>query len=274
MPFTKMQALGNDFVVLDRISHSMTPDPALMRRLADRRSGVGCDQLLLIEAPRDASHDLYYRIFNHDGSEVGQCGNGVRCVARYALENGLLTGESVRLQTDTARMVVERDGDDWRVDMGEPRFAPSEVPIDSGESGPTHQLTLSNGERISAFCLSVGNPHAVTVHQQLDAVNVLKIGAELESHPAFPERVNVGFAELIDTHHIRLRVFERGVGETLACGSGACAAAVALIDSGHADDTISVELPGGTLRIAWRGRGHPILMTGPAAFVFNGEFFN
>lgn len=267
--FTKMQGAGNDFVVLDATRVPFTLDHEQRKRLADRRLGVGCDQLMVVEAP-DGNEDFSYRIFNADGGEVEQCGNGVRCVAKFIREKGL--SEKVQLRLGSLGGVMEtellEDGN-VRVNMGEPKFKPAEIPFESDEELLTYPLVLE-GEMLEVGAVSMGNPHVVLQVNDIDATPVEDLGEMLESHARFPRRVNVGFMQKIDTQHIRLRVFERGVGETLACGTGACAAVAWGILAGALSHEVEVELPGGTLMVSWQGRGSPVFLTGPANTVFEG----
>jgi diaminopimelate epimerase len=269
--FTKMHGLGNDFVVLDAINQAFVPTPAQVRFLADRHFGVGCDQLLIVEKPRQAGADFRYRIFNADGGEVEQCGNGARCFVRFVHEHGLTAEREIRVETQGGLIAprLEADGE-VTVDMGVPRFHPSEVPFLGDDDALIHQLEIA-GRFIDIGIVSMGNPHAVTLVRNVDLAAVDRDGPRIESHPRFPRRVNAGFMQLVDRHTIRLRVHERGTGETLACGSGACAAAVAGIRQGLIDSPVDVQMRGGNLSIAWSGPDAPVLMTGPANTVFEGE---
>jgi len=267
--FTKMQGLGNDFVVLNVCS-----GPALsaeqIRLLADRHFGVGCDQVLMVAPARDPAADFRYRIFNGDGREAGACGNGARCFARYVHERGLTNKEDIILETlgGLIHTHLHEDGQ-VTVDMGQPRFAPEEIPFTATAEALTYRLDAS-GEQYEISTLSIGNPHAILLTEDVDKAAVAHIGPLIGAHERFPEGVNVGFMELIDREHLRLRVFERGAGETLACGSGACAAMIAARRRGQVDAEITVALPGGSLQIQWPGVGHSVMMTGPAVFVFEG----
>lgn len=269
--FTKMEGAGNDFVVIDGSGAPLDLDAGECRRLADRRRGVGCDQVLVILPAQSKDEDFHYRIYNADGSEVEQCGNGVRCIARYIHDHGLSDKPLLRLGSLGGIMRAELLGDEGvRVDMGEPILEPADIPFDAKTRQVAYTLDLE-GENFEIGALSMGNPHAVIRVYDLDATPVADLGEMLESHPRFPNRVNVGFLELLDSKHVRLRVYERGVGETLACGTGACAAAVWGQLAGLLDEKVAVDLPGGTLMISWKGTGHPVLMTGPATTVFTGE---
>ena len=270
LEFTKMQGLGNDFVVLDATRTPIHLGPDQYRRLADRHFGVGCDQILRVEPPRLAGTDFHYRIFNADGSEVEQCGNGARCFARFVHDQGLTSKEVIDVGTAAGpiRLFLEADGQ-VRVNMGPPRFAPAEIPFEAGTEQPRYSLDV-DGRTLEVAVLSMGNPHAVLEVADLDQAPVATLGPRIEHHSRFPNRVNVGFMQILEPDHIRLRVWERGAGETLACGTGACAAAVAGIRDGRLHSPVQVDLPGGSLRIAWAGPDRPIWMTGPAETVFTG----
>ncbi|MDX1443213.1 MAG: diaminopimelate epimerase [Gammaproteobacteria bacterium] len=269
--FTKMEGAGNDFVVIDASTAPLDLDASECRRLADRRYGVGCDQVLVILPARDSKEDFSYRIYNADGGEVEQCGNGVRCVAQYIRDHGLSSKPLLKLGSLGGVMRAELLGEEGvRVDMGEPVLEPADIPFDAETRQVLYPVELE-GESFELGAISMGNPHAVVRVYDLDATPVEDLGEMLEAHPRFPNRVNVGFLEILDTRHIRLRVYERGVGETLACGTGACAAVVWGNLAGLLDDTVAVDLPGGTLVISWKGEGQPVLMTGPANTVFTGE---
>jgi len=271
LKFTKMHGLGNDFVVIDAVNQPVTLDAGTIRRLADRHFGIGCDQVLVVEPPPGPVADFRYRIFNADGSEVAQCGNGARCFARFVRAKGLTDRDEVRVMTAAGLMTLTLiDGDQVRVEMGVPDFEPAAIPLAVHEEMPEYQVTVAGRDwRFGA--VSLGNPHAVIVVPEVASAPVETVGAALQRHPLFPERVNVGFMEIVSAQAVRLRVYERGSGETLACGSGACAAAVVGIDQGRLRSPVEVTLPGGALRIEWQGRGTPVWMTGPAAFVFEGE---
>jgi len=269
--FTKMQGVGNDFVVLDAISQPIALDALTVRRLADRHFGVGCDQILVIERAQSADTDFTYRIFNADGDEVQHCGNGARCFLRFVREKGLTTKREIRVQTLSGVIVprLEADGQ-VTVDMGPPIFDPARIPFIAERRAATYALEV-DGQTVQISALSMGNPHAVQVVNDVDSAPVLTQGPRIERHPRFPQRVNAGYVQVIDRGRIRLRVFERGTGETLACGTGACAAVVAGIQRGLLDATVQVETRGGALRIAWDGDDRPVFMTGPAETVFEGE---
>ena len=270
LKFIKMQGLGNDFVVIDAIRQKVHLTPEKIRFLADRHFGVGCDQVLLVESAHQAHADFRYRIFNADGSEVAQCGNGARCFARFVRDQGLSEKDEIQVDTDAGRLVLRHsDADQITVNMGVPRHAPAEIPLEAEEERYRYPIEIE-GRTWSFGAVSMGNPHAVLLVDDVDFAPVDTLGPRLESHAVFPERVNVGFMQVMDAHNARLRVFERGSGETLACGSGACAAVVVGIEQGLLLSPVKVELPGGTLSIAWQGRGFPVFMTGPAVKVFEG----
>ncbi len=271
LKFTKMQGLGNDFVVLDGIRQRVALSPAQLRLLADRRFGVGCDQVLLVEKAT-GNADFRYRIFNADGGEVEQCGNGARCFVLFVREQGLTSKRELRVETAGGLIVprLEANGQ-VTVDMGVPRFASEDVPFARGSGGIDDVLDV-DGTPVRISALSMGNPHAVQVVADVDAAPVTAQGPRIELHPRFPQRVNAGYMQVVDRATIRLRVWERGVGETLACGTGACAAVVAGIRRGLLDSPVRVQVRGGELTIAWPGDGQPVQMTGPAATVFEGEW--
>ena len=269
--FSKMHGLGNDFVVIDGVRQQVTLDAATVRRLADRHTGIGCDQLLLVEPPPDASVDFRYRIFNADGGEVEQCGNGARCFARFVHDQGLCDKTALRVATRAGVLELRQEADGQvTVDMGVPEFEPARIPFTAAARATTYRLDTELGE-VSFGAVALGNPHAVLRVDDPDQAPVATLGPLLESHPDFPRRVNVGFLGVVDRGHVRLRVFERGVGETQACGSGACAAVVVGRQQGLLDARVAVDLAGGRLVISWLGEGEPVLMTGPATHVFEGE---
>ncbi|PWG63416.1 diaminopimelate epimerase [Sediminicurvatus halobius] len=270
LAFTKMQGLGNDFVVLDGVTRRLALAPEQIRHLADRRLGVGCDQVLVVEPATAPDADFRYRIFNADGGEVEHCGNGVRCLARFLLERGLTERRELTLQTGEGRAVVRVCSDGpVTVDMGPPILDPARIPFQAPAEATSYALRV-DGTMLEIAAVSMGNPHAVLAVEDVDRAPVAQLGPSIESHPDFPRRVNAGFMQVVDRGHIRLRVFERGVGETLACGTGACAAVVAGRLRGWLDDSVAVDLPGGRLVIHWSGRGEPVWMTGPAVTVFDG----
>jgi len=270
--FAKMEGLGNDFVVVDatRVPFSLSAEQ--IRRLADRRFGVGCDQVLVVDAARGDA-DFGYRIFNADGGEVEQCGNGARCFVVYVREHGLTDKREIRVETLGGPIVpkLEDDGE-VSVDMGVPRFAPSDVPFTGGTGAIVEPLDV-DGRIVEISALSMGNPHAVQLVDDVDAAPVATFGPRIEAHPRFPNRVNAGFMQVVDRATIRLRVYERGAGETLACGTGACAAVVAGIRRGLLDARVRVHTRGGPLTITWSGDALPVLMKGPARTVFEGEWW-
>jgi len=268
--FTKMHGLGNDFVVLDGINQRVDLSTAQIQHIADRHFGVGCDQLLLVEAYADADAEFRYRIFNADGGEVEQCGNGARCFARFVYDQGLTRQTTIPVMTASGRIVlhIQTDGQ-VMVNMGVPVLAPAQIPFVAEGQQTLYSVDVGD-ETLALAAVSMGNPHAVLQVTAVDSAPVASLGALLESHPAFPKRVNVGFMQVVARDRIRLRVFERGCGETLACGTGACAAVVAGRLQGLLDEQVSVSLPGGELRIQWQGAGQPVAMTGPAVTVFRG----
>lgn len=269
--FTKMHGLGNDFMVIDLVTQHAQLSPRLIRQWSDRYTGVGFDQLLVVEPPGNPDVDFRYRIFNADGSEVEQCGNGARCFARF-VQDKRLTAKS-RIEVETASGVitlqVRRDGQ-VTVNMGVPRLAPVEVPFQADGEALGHPLEVG-GRTLDVSVLSMGNPHCVTLVEDLASCPVAELGPLIESHPRFPQRVNAGFMQVLDAQQARLRVYERGVGETQACGTGACAAAVAGIRRGLLRSPVNIRLPGGTLKIEWAGDGQPVMMTGPASRVYEGQ---
>ncbi|TVT47253.1 MAG: diaminopimelate epimerase [Denitromonas halophila] len=269
--FTKMHGLGNDFVVLDATRAPIDLTPERVRFLADRHFGIGCDQLLVVEAPTQPGVDFRYRIFNADGGEVEQCGNGARCFVRFVHDRGLTDKTHIRVETQSGLIEprLEADGQ-VTVDMGEPRLDPDDVPFDSDSDAVVQPLSLGD-VRVLITAVSMGNPHAVQVVADVDAAPVTTLGPSIETHARFPARVNAGFMQVVDEHHIRLRVWERGAGETLACGTGACAAVVAGMLRELLVSPVQVETRGGALSIAWDGPGTPVLMTGPAVTVFEAE---
>lgn len=271
LKFTKMHGAGNDFVVLDLISQRYKLRPRDVRLLADRHVGVGCDQVLVVEAPRNPEVDFSYRIYNADGTEVEQCGNGARCFARFVREKNL-TAKRV-ISVETAAGVLElriRSRHEVEVAMGVPEFEPASIPFNADLHAQSYPLSVDGGT-IEIGALSMGNPHAVLKVDNAQEAPVERLGPLIEAHTAFPQRCNVGFMELVSEQCIKLRVFERGVGETLACGSGACAAVVYGITRGWLRDLVTVELPGGKLSVSWAGEGQPVIMTGPTAVVFEGS---
>ena len=271
LKFTKMHGLGNDFVVFDTIAQAVELSPEQLRFIADRHRGVGCDQILRVEPPRESGTDFYYRIFNADGGEVEQCGNGARCFVRYVRDKGLTAKSEIRVGTRAGVIVprIEADGQ-VTVDMGVPLFDPPRIPFQAPERALTYELRIG-GKTITISALSMGNPHAVQIVDEIETAPVTSEGALIEADPRFPQRVNAGYMQVLNRGHVRLRVYERGAGETLSCGTGACAATVAGIMRGVLDSRVRVTTRGGDLAIGWAGDGKPVMMTGPAATVFDGE---
>ena len=282
LKFTKMHGAGNDFIVIDAVNQQVDLSPEQWQRLADRRFGIGADQILIVERPTSPDCDFRYRIFNNDGGEVEQCGNGSRAFVSFVSDKGLTDKRSIRVQT-MAGIIAPRLEDDGSitVDMGAPVLEPSRVPFDNdGLDGVTQgrdtlwPLTVrARGaeQTVLVSAVSMGNPHAVQVVDDVDTAPVAETGPQIENHPRFPKRVNAGYLQVLDRRHVRLRVFERGAGETLACGTGACAAVVAGIRRGLLDSPVQVEARGGRLNIAWAGEGQPVYLSGPAVTVFEGE---
>ena len=269
--FTKMHGQGNDFVVIDAVRQAVELTPERARRIADRHFGVGCDQILVVEKARTQDTDFRYRIYNADGGEVEQCGNGSRCFVRFVLDQGLSAKREIRVETASGVISPRlEDSGQVSVDMGAPRFAPRDVPFNADEAKLVYPLAVA-GASVEVSVLSMGNPHAVQVVEDVERAPVTTQGPLIENHPAFPKRVNAGYMQPLARNHVKLRVWERGAGETLACGTGACAAVVAGIRRGLLDDTVTVTTRGGDLKIRWLGQGHPVMMTGDAVRVFDGE---
>ncbi len=269
--FSKMHGLGNDFMVVDCITQNIFFSPDLIRRLADRHTGIGFDQLLVVEAPYDPETDFHYRIFNADGSEVEQCGNGARCFARFVRMKGLTNKYSISVSTKKGKMILNIEEDDQiTVNMGVPEFEPNKIPFKAKQMEKTYILRT---EEKTLFCgaVSMGNPHVVTVVDDVATTDVDTLGPQLESHERFPERVNAGFMQVLNRNEVNLRVYERGAGETQACGSGACGAVAVGIVQDLLDEDVVVNLPGGSLKISWQGPGKPLFMTGPATHVYDGQ---
>lgn len=269
--FTKMHGLGNDFVVLDLITQRYRLRERDILRIADRHFGIGCDQILVVEHPQRPNVDFRYRIYNCDGSEVEQCGNGARCFAKFVSDKKLTGKSTIRVETNAGDIELELiSNHQVRVNMGPPILAPQDIPLLMDKQATHYQLQLPD-QAIEVGAVSMGNPHCTLLIDDINTDQVTTLGPIIESHPNFPERVNVGFMQVVDRQYIKLRVYERGAGETLACGSGACAAVVVGQLQGLLDEQVSVSLPGGQLTIEWRGLGHPVMMTGPATTVFEGQ---
>lgn len=270
LKFTKMHGLGNDFVVIDAINQTVKLSAEKIQDLADRHFGVGFDQLLLVEKPVSSDAEFKYRIFNADGSEVSQCGNGARCFARFVRDKGLTQNNEIRVDTNAGQLVLYLTEDGLvTVNMGIPRHHPNEIPLLMSPETVKYELIV-DGKFYRFGSVSMGNPHAVLVVDDIRTAPVAELGKQLESHAIFPERANIGFMQIITPEFVKLRVYERGAAETLACGSGACAAVVVGIEQGYLSDNVTVELLGGKLSIAWQGRGTPVMMTGAAVSVFEG----
>ncbi len=268
--FTKMHGLGNDFMVIDAVNQTISLTGEQIRFLADRHFGIGFDQLLLVEKATSDNADFRYGIFNADGGQVAQCGNGARCFARFVRDKGLNNNNEIRVDTDSGQLILRFTTDNLiTVDMGIPKHKPLEIPLLAEQENKYYSAEV-NGIEKAFGAVSLGNPHAVLEVIDIHTAPVLELGSELENHPIFPDRANIGFMQILDKQHIKLRVFERGAGETLACGSGACAAVVIGIEQHLLGNQVTVELPGGQLDVNWEGRNHPVFMTGPAVSVFDG----
>ncbi len=271
LQFTKMQGAGNDFVVIDSYSSPVSLNSAQIKKIANRHFGVGCDQLLIVEKATQVDVDFRYRIFNADGSEVEQCGNGARCFVRFVVEKGLTKKNEIKVETASGLITLTlRDDKQVTVNMGAPIFEPTKIPFIAEKRQKTYALQLHR-QTIDIFAVSMGNPHAVIVVIDVDTTNVAELGPQIESHKDFPQRVNAGFMQVVNPHEINLRVYERGSGETLSCGTGACAAAVSGIELGLLKSPVLVNTRGGKLNIEWLGEGSPVMMTGAAEIVFDGE---
>lgn len=272
LEFSKMHGLGNDFVVIDATRGAVEIPPKRARLIADRHYGIGCDQILLVEPPRSADARFSYRILNADGSESGQCGNGARCFARFVRERGLTDAEHIIVDVPDGRIALQALGrHQYRVALGVPEFEPARIPLSGQTRALSYHIADVANQTIECQALAIGNPHAVLRSADVAQAPVASLGAALEKHAAFPQRVNVGFMQIVDRGHIKLRVFERGVGETLACGSGAAAAVAAGIMSNELDQSVVVDLPGGRAFVEWQGDGEPVYLSGPAEHVFDGE---
>ena len=266
--FTKMHGAGNDFMVRDAINQSVHLTPQQIQALAHRQFGVGFDQLLLVETSTVA--DFKYRIFNADGSEVAQCGNGARCFVRFVVDQHLTDKHEISVETASGIITPKLEENGFvTVNMGAPKLTPSEIPFIADTASNAYALEVGN-HNVTVSVISMGNPHAVQIVEDIDAAPVVALGSQIELHPRFPERVNAGFMQIVDAHHIKLRVFERGSGETLACGTGACAAVVAGIQLGRLQSPVNVSARGGKLQISWLGGDAPVMMTGPTENVFTG----
>ncbi|HYA21465.1 MAG TPA: diaminopimelate epimerase [Burkholderiales bacterium] len=270
LKFTKMQGLGNDFVVMDGISQRIGLSSGQYRKIADRHFGIGCDQILLVEKATGKGTDFRFRIFNADGNEVEQCGNGARCFLRFVLEKGLTDKRALQVESASGIILLRMEADDTvTVNMGIPRFAPEEIPFEAKKRALTYALTVKN-RRVAISALSIGNPHAVQLVRNVDTAPVSTQGPLIEKHGRFPKKANAGYMQVVNRGRIRLRVFERGVGETLSCGSGACAAVVAGIQRRLLDNQVVVQTRGGELKVRWDGEGNPVWMSAGAVTVFEG----
>lgn len=270
IPFTKMQSLGNDFVVMDGVTRPIALSPAHIAQIVDRHLGIGCDQLLVAERSGESA-DFRMRVFNSDGTEVGQCGNGARCFGRFLKEQSLTGADRVRVETLTTVLTVDVGLDDEvSVDMGVPEFDPGKIPFEAESEQSVYRLDLE-GQPVEISAVSMGNPHAVMVVDRIEEAPVNELGPRIEGHPRFPERANVGFLERVESGHVKLRVYERGVGETRACGSGASAAMAVGRRLGWLDDSVRVELPGGTVTCLWAGEGATLTLKGSAETVYHGR---
>lgn len=271
LQFSKMHGLGNDFMVVDCVTQNAYFSSEMIRRLANRHTGVGFDQLLVVEPPYDPDSDFHYRIFNADGTEVSQCGNGARCFARFVRLKGLTNKSTILVSTQAGKMSLKIEYDEAvSVDMGEPVWTPNKIPFRANGEEKTYILRVDD-TTLFVGAVSLGNPHCVTVVDDIDKAKVDTLGPLVGAHERFPDKVNVGFMQIVSRSEIHLRVYERGAGETLACGSGACAAVAVGILQGTLDSNVKVNLKGGSLQIKWRGKGHSLRMTGPAKHVFDGQ---
>ncbi|MGQ0443001.1 MAG: diaminopimelate epimerase [Methylophilaceae bacterium] len=271
LKFTKMQGTGNDFVIIDAYSSSIPLNTNQIKKIANRYFGVGCDQLLMVEKTATSNVDFRYRIFNADGAEVAQCGNGARCFVRFVVEKGLTNKHEIVVETASGIISLKlQENGQVTVNMSAPRFNPAEIPFVTESLQKQYLLNLAH-QTITISALSMGNPHAVTLVDNVDTANVSELGPQIESHSSFPQRVNAGFMQVVNLHEIKLRVYERGSGETLSCGTGACAAVVSGIQLGLLQSPVLVNTRGGKLSIEWLGASHPVMMTGPAEIVFEGQ---
>ena len=270
--FTKMHGIGNDFVVLDLLSQRFNLQEQHVRLIADRRFGIGCDQVLVVEAPRQPDVDFRYRIYNGDGSEVEQCGNGARCFAKFVRDKKLTGKRSIRVETASGIIELSMiEGQQVAVNMGQPILRPADIPFTTEQSQRASYAIEAAGQPCEISVVSMGNPHAVMLVDDVESADIATLGPAIESHSQFPQQVNAGFMQIVSRHEINLRVYERGAGETLACGTGACAAVVSGILRGLLDQRVTAKLRGGSLTIEWRGEGHAVMMTGPASHVFEGQ---
>lgn len=271
LEFTKMHGLGNDFIVINNLQGTIDLDPETIKCLAHRRFGIGFDQLLVVSKPSDPHVEFDYRIYNADGGEVEHCGNGARCFARFVCDKGLTQNTEIAVKTRGGNIVLMVNPDNSvTVQMGVPELDPALIPFSADSESSSYTLELDD-ELLQIGALAIGNPHAVTIVPDVRLVDIERIGPQVESHPRFPRRVNAGFMQIVSPKHIRLRVFERGVGETMACGTGACAAVVSGITQGYLTNRVKASLPGGDLDIEWQGPGRTVLMTGPCKLVFEGS---
>ena len=271
MKFTKMHGLGNDFVVIDALTQNVRVTASMARRLGNRTMGIGCDQILVVEPPSDPNIDFNYRIFNSDGGEVEQCGNGARCLARFVKDRRLTGKSMIRVKTMNRVMELRINADNLvSVDMGIPALVPADIPFQAAEPANLYAIDIG-GNSYQIAAVSMGNPHGILQVDDIQTAPVSDLGPQLECHERFPNRVNAGFMQVVDRQQLNVRVFERGAGETQACGSGACAAAVAAIQQELVDSPVTVHLNGGDLTIDWQGEGQPLIMTGPAVTVFHGR---
>ncbi len=272
LKFSKMHGLGNDFIIVDAINQQIALTAEQIIFLADRRRGIGCDQLLLVQQSSQAGIDFRYRIFNADGIEVQQCGNGARCFARFVRDRRLTNKDVITVSTTSAMMTlsIQANGE-VKVDMGLPRLEAHAIPFITDIEADSYDIATTDGKKMTVGVVSMGNPHAVTIVDDINQVDVAFLGSMLQSHPQFPERVNVSFMDVVSRSHIRLRVYERGAGETEACGSAACAAAVSGMQRGLLSRSVDVDLPGGRLLVSWPDAASPVCMQGPATHVFDGE---
>ncbi len=271
--FTKMHGLGNDFVMVDALSQKVSITPERAKVLADRHFGVGCDQVLVVEPPLNPDSDFCYRIFNYDGSEVENCGNGARCFALFVRQRKLTGKRKIKVDTAAGTLVLHVLADNQvTVDMGVPELEPAKIPFDAASQAVTYSLPMEGAAALTIGAVSMGNPHAVTVIEgDVAQYPVEQLGPQVEAHAHFPKKVNAGFMQVVSKAEVKLRVYERGVGETLACGTGACAAVVAGRIQGLLNETVDVHLPGGAVNIRWPGKGKPVMMTGPATLVYHGQ---